>query len=104
MSWIYPTELVEVLAEFGLAPTAETPPALLRDALNDLYRYELRTARDRLRAGDMEKSQYLDVVVALRKKYWLLSFQLPAWEKICEACTTPVAPDPSVGRSSGSAE
>jgi hypothetical protein len=48
-----------------------------------LYRYELRTARDRLRAGAFEKSTYLDLVVALRKKYWLLTLPLAAWEKIC---------------------
>jgi hypothetical protein len=39
--------------------------------------------RDRLRAGEFEKSQYLEMVVALRKKYWLLTLPLPAWEKIC---------------------
>ena len=90
--WSYPPEFIDALAGLGLAPTAATPPALLRDALNDLYRYELRSARDRLRAGAMEKSGYLDLVIALRKKYWLLSFTLPAWEKIC---STRVAPDPT---------
>jgi hypothetical protein len=81
--WTYPPEFVESLASLGLAPTPATPPALLRDALNDLYRYELRGARDRLRAGEFEKSAYLDLVIALRRKYWLLSLQLPAWERIC---------------------
>ena len=81
--WIYPPEFLEALAGLGLAPTASTPPSVVRDALNDLYRYELRAARDRLRAGGMEKSQYLDLVVTLRKKYWLLSLQPGAWEKIC---------------------
>lgn len=90
--WSYPPEFLESLAGLGLAPTPSTPPSLLRDALNDLYRYELRSARDRLRAGGMEKSQYLDLVVTLRKKYWLLSFTLPAWEKIC---ATPVSRDPT---------
>jgi hypothetical protein len=85
VSWIYPTELVEALAEFGLAPTAETPPALLRDALNDLYRYELRRMRDRLRAGLIEKSDYHAVVIAARKRYWPLSLPLPVWEKICDS-------------------
>lgn len=82
-TWVYPPEFLESLAGLGLAPTASTPPTLVRDALNDLYRYELRRERDRLRAGQVEKSAYLDIVVALRKKYWLLSFQIPAWEAIC---------------------
>jgi hypothetical protein len=81
--WRYPPEFLESLAGLGLAPTPASPPALLRAALNDLYRYELRAARDRLRAGGVEKTAYLEVVKALRRTYWLLSLQLPAWEKIC---------------------
>lgn len=83
MAWTYPVEFLESLEGLGLAPTLETPPSIVRAALNDLYRHELRTMRDRLRAGEMEKSGYLERVVALRKKYWLLSLPLPAWEKIC---------------------
>ena len=82
-TWTYPRELMEALASFGLAPTAHTPPVVVRDALNDLYRYELRRMRDRLRASEMDKPAYLDRVIALRKKYWPLTLQLPAWEKIC---------------------
>jgi hypothetical protein len=81
--FVYPPEFLESLAGLGLAPTSETRPSLVRGALNDLYRYELRTARDRLRAGAFEKSTYLDLVVALRKKYWLLTLPMPAWDKIC---------------------
>jgi hypothetical protein len=88
MSWTYPVDFLESLAGLGLSPTPETPPSVVREALNDLYRYELRTLRDRLLAKQFEKSTYLDRVVALRKKYWLLSLQLPAWEKICGAPET----------------
>jgi hypothetical protein len=82
-TWTYPPELAEALAPFGLAPRPDTPPVVVRDALNDLYRYELRRMRERFRAGDMAKPAYLDRVIALRKKYWPLTLQLPAWEKIC---------------------
>lgn len=78
----YPPEFLESLAGLGLAPAPDTPPALVRAALNDLYRYELRVLRGRLIAGDFERSAYLDFVVGLRKKYWLLTLQLPAWEAI----------------------
>jgi hypothetical protein len=92
---MYPVEFLMSLAAFGLAPTPETPPAVVRDALNDLYRYELRTARDRLRAGAFERSRYLEIVVALRKKYWLLTLPLAAWERICAE-----KPEPATGAGS----
>lgn len=82
-AWTYPPEFLESLAGLGLAPTPATPPALVRETVNDLYRYQLRAVRDRLRAGGIEKTAYLDVVIALRKKYWLLSLSVPAWERIC---------------------
>ena len=81
--WTYPDELGEALITLGLRPSAMTPPAIVRDALNDLYRFELRRMRDRLRAGEIAKADYLDRVVALRKKYWPLTLPLQAWEKIC---------------------
>jgi len=82
-SWTYPDELRSALVGFGLAPTPRTPPLLVRDALNDLYRYELRRMRDRLRFGDIEKASYVDRVIALRKHYWPLTLPLHVWEKIC---------------------
>jgi len=86
-SWTYPDELRSALVGLGLAPTSRTPPALVRDALNDLYRYELRRMRDRLRAGEIEKASYIDRVIALRKHYWPLTLPLPAWEEICQEPT-----------------
>jgi hypothetical protein len=85
--WRYPPEFLSALSDLGLAPTAATPPSLVRDALNDLYRHELRRERERLRAGAVEKSGYRDIVIGLRKKYWPLTFQLHQWERICRAET-----------------
>ena len=93
---IYPPEFLDAMAGFGLVPTAETPPAVVRDALNDLYRHQLRALRDRLRAGAVEKSAYLDMVVALRKHYWLLTLQLPAWERICAVTVSASPPEEGV--------
>ncbi len=89
--WTYPPDFVEALLPFGLAPRETTPPALVRDALNDLYRYQLRRMRDVLRAGGMEKSQYLDRVIALRKHYWPLTLPLAAWERIVADGARPTA-------------
>jgi hypothetical protein len=82
-SWTYPPELVAALERFGFRPAAGTPPALVREALHDQYRYQLRRVRDDLRAGRVARPEYLARVVALRKQYWPLTLQLPAWEKIC---------------------
>lgn len=81
--WRYPPELLTALQGFGLQPDETTPPSVVRDALNDLYRFELRRMRDGLRAGAIEKADYLDRVIALRKHYWPLTLPLAAWEKIC---------------------
>jgi len=81
--WTYPVELLAALEGLGLSPTSATPPAVVRDALNDLYRYELRRMRDRHRGGLIDKPAYLDLVIATRKRYWPLTLSLAAWEKIC---------------------
>ena len=62
--WNYPDELLLALGAFGLAPGRETPPSVVRDALNDLYRYELRRMRDALLAGRIAKPDYLDHVIS----------------------------------------
>ena len=83
MAFSYPAEFLESLGGLGIAPTPDTAPGTVRDALNDLYRYELRALRSRLLVGEFERSSYLERVVALRKKYWLLTLPLEAWERIC---------------------
>jgi len=72
----------EVLAELlrhGLNPMAETSPALLREQINDLYRFEIRRLRDRCRAGDFTTRELPGHVVALRKRYLLLSIPVERW-------------------------
>src|SRR5215469_5159906 len=89
--WQYPPEFVAALPAFGLAPQATTPPSVVRDQLNDLYRFELRRMRDALRAGGIPQSEYVGLVIALRKRYWPLTLPLWAWEKICGAEARPAA-------------
>ncbi len=45
----YKEDILEQLAAHGVRPTPETPPELVHEFVNDLYRYELRRLRDRLR-------------------------------------------------------
>ena len=50
--------------------------------MNDLYRHELRRLRQRLRSREILKAGYADRVVALRKKYFLLSIRLDLWARV----------------------
>ena len=71
--------VLEALSAHGACPTAATPPELVREFLNDLYRYELRRLRAELLAGTFPKPEYFGRVVALRRRYPLLSLKLWQW-------------------------
>ena len=75
----YAPEALEVLAGHGLAPGSSTRPEIVRGALNDLYRYEIRRLKRRLLAGEFAKDRYLDLVIELRMQYWLLSIPVARW-------------------------
>ena len=72
-------EILEALAEHGLRPHRDTPVALLREQINDLYRIEIRNLRDRCRAGEFPASELARHVVELRKRYPLLSIPVDRW-------------------------
>ena len=71
--------VLEALSAHGACPTAATPPELVREFLNDLYRYELRHLRAELLAGAFPKPEYFGRVVALRRRYPLLSLKPRQW-------------------------
>jgi hypothetical protein len=75
----YAPEALEVLAGHGLRPGPRTPPAVVREALSDLYRYEIRRLRRRHLAGDIPRPEYSGHVIGLRKQYWLLSIPVEQW-------------------------
>lgn len=72
-------EVIEELAKHGLAPKPDTSPALLREQINDLYRFEIRGLRDRCRAGEFTTRELPARVVELRKRYLLLSIPTDRW-------------------------
>ena len=78
----YAPEALEVLAGHGLCPRPETPPAVVRDALSDLYRYEIRRLKRRLLAGEFPKDDYSAHVIELRRQYWLLSIPVQRWSRV----------------------
>jgi hypothetical protein len=71
--------VLEALARHGARPSADTPPERLHDFVNDLYRYELRRLRTALLDGAFPKAEYYDRVVALRRRYPLLSIKPRQW-------------------------
>ena len=72
-------EILEALAAHGLRPHPDTPTALLREQINDLYRIEIRKLRDRCRAGEFPTTELAPRVVELRKRYLLLSIPIERW-------------------------
>jgi hypothetical protein len=75
----YAPEALDVLAGHGLRPGPRTRPEIVRDALSDLYRYEIRRLKRRLLAGDIPKGEYSNYVIQLRRQYWLLSVPIARW-------------------------
>jgi hypothetical protein len=79
MTYSYRADVLEMLWKHGVQPRATTPPQLVHDFVNDLYRYELRKLRDRLLRREIPKVGYHDRVVELRRKYPLVSLKAPEW-------------------------
>lgn len=71
--------VLAALAGHGLRPRADTPVAVLRAHVNDLYRFEIRQLRGRLLTGRVLKADYADAVRALRGRYLLLSLPADRW-------------------------
>jgi hypothetical protein len=74
-------EVLDELAGHGLVPKPGTPPEKLREQINDLYRIEIRKLRDRCRAGEFSTQELPGHVVALRKRYVLLSIPIAHWTR-----------------------
>ena len=79
MAYRYRPEVIEALARHGLVPSADTSPQLLRDAINELYRFEIRRLRRELLRGAFAKAEYVPRVIDLRGKYLLLSMPMDEW-------------------------
>ena len=79
VAYHYRLSVLEALAAHGVQPTPETRPALVHEFVSDLYRFELRRLRARQVRGDIPKEDYVRHVVALRKRYLLVSLPLRHW-------------------------
>ena len=72
-------EILDELARHGLRPGPDTSTSRLREQINDLYRIEIRTLRDRCRAGEFPIRDLPKHVVELRRRYILLSIPIENW-------------------------
>jgi hypothetical protein len=79
LAYRYRPRVLEELAHHGLRPLPGTEPQQLRDAVRDLYKYEIKRLRGELLAGQFPKNEYADRVIALRQRYSLLSLPLELW-------------------------
>lgn len=79
MAYTYTPEVLEELALHGLRPLPDTGPQLLRDAMRDLYKYEIKVLKARLLAGEFPKGEYALRVIDLRRRYPLLSVPMEFW-------------------------
>jgi len=79
MSHKYRESVLNELARHGVAPRRDTPPELIREFINDLYVYEIRTLKAKLKAGQFPRSEYAGRVADLRRRYPLLALPLEHW-------------------------
>ena len=79
VTYRYRAEVIEQLWHHGVHPRASTRPELVHEFVSDLYRFELRRLRDRLVRKEIPKTGYYDRVVALRRKYPLVSLKPSQW-------------------------
>jgi hypothetical protein len=82
-TYIYRPQILEELARHGLRPLPTTPPQQLRDAVRDLYKYEIKRLRAELLANRIRKVDYAGRVVELRTRYQVLSVPLQFWGAPC---------------------
>jgi len=71
----YRPDVLEELAGYGVFPRPHTRPEVVLAFVRDLYRMELRRLRDRLVRNEIPKAGYADRVVALRRRYPLVSLK-----------------------------
>ena len=79
MGFKYRETVLTSLVRHGVIPDRETPPELVHEFINDLYRYEIRKLRERFRAGFIAKPDFANRVDELRRRYPILSLPVGYW-------------------------
>ena len=71
----YRAEVLERLLVHGVRPTDHTRPELVRDFVRDLYKYEIRSLRERYLRKEFPQAEYAGRVDDLRRRYPVLALQ-----------------------------
>jgi len=77
----YRADVLAALLGHGLRPRPETPAERLREQVRDLYLLEIRRLRAAVRRGAFPVAEYAGHVIALRRRYPLLSVPLAHWRE-----------------------
>jgi hypothetical protein len=79
MAYKYREMVLDELLRHGVIPRDDTPPELIHQFINDLYVYEIRVLRGRLKEGAVAMRDYTTQVEALRIRYPVLSLPVRFW-------------------------
>lgn len=79
MAYKYREMVRDELLRHGVIPRDDTPPELIHQFINDLYVYEIRALRNRLKEGQVAMRDYATRVEALRSRYPILSLSVRFW-------------------------
>ena len=69
----YHAHVLEHLERHGIQPGPHTRPDLVRDFVRELYKYEIRRLRDRVRGNEFPREEYAARVDTLRRRYRVLA-------------------------------
>jgi hypothetical protein len=75
----YRADVLDALCRHGVRPTTTTRPELVHGFVSDLYRYEIRRLRDRMRRKEFSKTEYAGRVSDLRMRYRVISMPPHEW-------------------------
>jgi hypothetical protein len=81
MPFKYRKIVLSEMARHGIMPREDTPPELIHEYINDLYRYEVRRLRASMLAGGVPRQEYAAHVERLRSRYPLLSLPTRYWRE-----------------------
>jgi hypothetical protein len=69
----YRADVLRELERHGVKPKPTTPPALVREFVRELYKYEIRRLRERMLRKEFPRDQYAARVEELRRQYPVLA-------------------------------
>lgn len=69
----YRPDVLAALWLHGVHPTSRTNPELVRGYVREVYKYEIRQLRERMRRREFARPEYAGRVDALRRRYPVLA-------------------------------